>query len=160
MAQSSGSTYVPFACWVDVHTDRRYARERAAEEPLGQDSSGPARPMVPEFPVKKTAGANSPRRNQTPREVGWICGCVCLTLSVDRQGEIRTTQYWPCSACSVRCPFPRRTCQRLSVDVYSDSGVPDRRHGDMASKPSHPLKRAPPLVIFYLHFCAPAGAVC
>lgn len=47
----------------------RYARERAAEEPLGQASADPAKPIAPEFPAKTSAAANSPRRNQTPREI-------------------------------------------------------------------------------------------
>lgn len=47
----------------------RYARERAVEEPLGQAPIGPAKPMLPEFPVKKGAAVHSPRPDKTPREI-------------------------------------------------------------------------------------------
>eukprot|EP00752_Nemacystus_decipiens_P012874 g11397.t2 len=52
--------------------EKKYARERAAEEPLGQASAGPPKPMLPEFPEKKpvaAAAANSPRPDKTPREI-------------------------------------------------------------------------------------------
>lgn len=65
---------------------RRYERERAAEEPLGQAAVGPAKPMLPEFPVKKAAVANSPRPNKTPREIEVhsmgtrVCCCVVILM--------------------------------------------------------------------------------
>lgn len=47
----------------------RYARERAAEEPLAQASSNPANFPVSEFPTKKDVGTRSPRPIKSPREV-------------------------------------------------------------------------------------------
>ncbi|CAM9375784.1 unnamed protein product [Ectocarpus fasciculatus] len=49
--------------------ERKYARERAAEEPLAQASSNPANLPVSEFPTKKGGGTRSPRPIKSPREV-------------------------------------------------------------------------------------------
>ncbi|CAM9579501.1 unnamed protein product [Ectocarpus sp. 4 AP-2014] len=48
---------------------RKYARERAAEEPLVQASSNPANLPVTEFPTKKGGGTRSPRPIKSPREL-------------------------------------------------------------------------------------------
>ncbi|CBJ26598.1 expressed unknown protein [Ectocarpus siliculosus] len=49
--------------------ERKYARERAAEEPLVQASSNPANLPVSEFPTKKGGGTRSPRPIKSPREL-------------------------------------------------------------------------------------------
>lgn len=52
-----------------LNNSSRYARERAAEEPLVQASSNPTNLPVSEFPTKNGGGARSPRPIKSRREL-------------------------------------------------------------------------------------------
>lgn len=68
--QNSGELDLSLSFILFMYSNHRYARERAAEEPLGQASVGAVKPVVPEFPANKAAAAaNPPRPNETPREI-------------------------------------------------------------------------------------------